>query len=168
MKIVITGSIENYKRNDIKKLIIDHKGDVTSSVSKNTDLVLCGEKPGSKKEKADQLGIKILEDEELFEFIRKLEEDWVDKNEVFRIYKLANLDLSNQDVDLISDKYNKILDFIDHIFDVDCKDVKMTEMLDDHEAILREDVPGGSLDREDALKNAKDTEYGYFRLDWKL
>ncbi|MDU3198929.1 MAG: BRCT domain-containing protein, partial [Anaerococcus hydrogenalis] len=49
--------------------------DVTSSVSKNTDLVLCGEKPGSKKEKADQLGIKILEDEELFEFIRKLEED---------------------------------------------------------------------------------------------
>ena len=75
MKIVITGSIENYKRNDIKKLIIDHKGDVTSSVSKNTDLVLCGEKPGSKKEKADQLGIKILENEELFEFIRKLEED---------------------------------------------------------------------------------------------
>ena len=92
----------------------------------------------------------------------------MDKNEVFRIYKLANLDLSNQDVDLISDKYNKILDFIDHIFDVDCKGVKMTEMLDNHEAILREDVPGKSLDREDALKNAKDTEYGYFRLDWKL
>lgn len=92
----------------------------------------------------------------------------MDKNEVFRIYKLANLDLSNQDVDLISDKYNKILDFIDHIFDVDCKDVKMTEMLDNHEAILREDVPEKSLDREDALKNAKDTEYGYFRLDWKL
>lgn len=92
----------------------------------------------------------------------------MDKNEVFRIYKLANLDLSNQDVDLISDKYNKILDFIDHIFDVDCKDIKMTEMLDNHEAILREDVPGKSLDREDALKNAKDTEYGYFRLDWKL
>ena len=92
----------------------------------------------------------------------------MDKNEVFRIYKLANLDLSNQDVDLISDKYSKILDFIDHIFDVDCKDVKMTEMLDNHEAILREDVPGKSLDREDALKNAKDTEYGYFRLDWKL
>ncbi|WP_276877604.1 NAD-dependent DNA ligase LigA [Anaerococcus hydrogenalis] len=75
MKIVITGSIENYKRNDIKKLILDHNGDVTSSVSKNTDLVLCGEKPGSKKEKADQLGIKVLENEELFEFIRKLEED---------------------------------------------------------------------------------------------
>ncbi|MDU3198928.1 MAG: Asp-tRNA(Asn)/Glu-tRNA(Gln) amidotransferase subunit GatC [Anaerococcus hydrogenalis] len=92
----------------------------------------------------------------------------MDKNEVIRIYKLANLDLSNQDVDLISDKYNKILDFIDHIFDVDCKDVKMTEMLDNHEAILREDVPEKSLDREDALKNAKDTEYGYFRLDWKL
>lgn len=92
----------------------------------------------------------------------------MDKNEVIRIYKLANLDLSNQDIDRISDKYNKILDFIDHIFDVDCEDVKMTEMLDNHKAVLREDIEGKSLDRQDALKNAKDTEYGYFRLNWKL
>lgn len=92
----------------------------------------------------------------------------MDKNEVIRIYKLANLDLSNQDIDIISDKYNKILDFIDHIFDVDCEDVKMTEMLDNNKAVLREDVEGKSLDRQDALKNAKDTEYGYFRLNWKL
>ncbi|MFR2717249.1 Asp-tRNA(Asn)/Glu-tRNA(Gln) amidotransferase subunit GatC [Anaerococcus obesiensis] len=92
----------------------------------------------------------------------------MDKNEVIRIYKLANLDLSNQDIDIISDKYNKILDFIDHIFDVDCKDVKMTEMLDNHKAVLREDIEGKSLDRQDALKNAKDKEYGYFRLNWKL
>ncbi len=92
----------------------------------------------------------------------------MDKNEVIRIYKLANLDLSNQDIDIITDKYNKILDFIDHIFDVDCEDVKMTEMLDNHKAVLREDIEGKSLDRQDALKNAKDTEYGYFRLNWKL
>lgn len=92
----------------------------------------------------------------------------MDKNEVIRIYKLANLDLSNQDIDIISDKYNKILDFIDHIFDVDCEDVKMTEMLDNHKAVLREDIEGKSLDRQDALKNSKDTEYGYFRLNWKL
>lgn len=92
----------------------------------------------------------------------------MDKNEVIRIYRLANLDLSKQDINVISDKYNKILDFIDHIFDVDCENVKMTEMLDNHNAILRDDVVGKSLYREDALKNAKDTEYGYFRLDWKL
>ena len=92
----------------------------------------------------------------------------MDKNEVIRIYKLANLDLSNQDIDIISDNYNKILDFIDHIFDVDCENVKMTEMLDNHKAVLREDIEGKSLDRQDALKNAKDTEYGYFRLNWKL
>lgn len=92
----------------------------------------------------------------------------MDKNEVIRIYKLANLDLSNQDIDIISDKYNKILDFIEHIFDVDCEDVKMTEMLDNHKAVLREDIEGKSLDRQEALKNAKDTEYGYFRLNWKL
>ena len=75
MKIVITGTIENYKRNDIKNLIIENNGDVTSSVSKNTDLVLCGEKPGSKKEKAEKLGVKILENQELFEFLKNLEEE---------------------------------------------------------------------------------------------
>ena len=75
MKIVITGTIENYKRNDIKNLIIKNNGDVTSSVSKNTDLVLCGEKPGSKKEKAEKLGVKILENQELFEFLKNLEEE---------------------------------------------------------------------------------------------
>lgn len=71
--IVITGSIENYKRNDLKKLIEDHQGKATGSVSKNTDLVLCGEKPGSKKDKAQELGIEILEGKELLEFIEKLE-----------------------------------------------------------------------------------------------
>ena len=75
MKIVITGTIENYKRNDIKNLIIKNNGDVTSSVSKNTDLVLCGEKNEKKKEKAEKLGVKILENQELFEFLKNLEEE---------------------------------------------------------------------------------------------
>ncbi|MDY3007341.1 Asp-tRNA(Asn)/Glu-tRNA(Gln) amidotransferase subunit GatC [Anaerococcus sp. AGMB00486] len=92
----------------------------------------------------------------------------MNKNEVERVYRLANLDLSNEDIDIITNKYNIILDFIDHIFEVDCENVEMTEMLENHKAILREDEAQESLDREDALKNAKDTQFGYFRLDWKL
>ncbi|MDY3007342.1 NAD-dependent DNA ligase LigA [Anaerococcus porci] len=74
--IVITGSIDNYKRNDLKKLIENNLGNVTSSVSKNTDLVLCGQKPGSKRDKAIELGIEILESEDLLDFIEKLEENY--------------------------------------------------------------------------------------------
>lgn len=92
----------------------------------------------------------------------------MDNKEVERIYRLANLDLSNENIDQIADKFNTILDFIDHIFKVDTKDVKMTEMLENHKVILREDKVKNSLDREDALKNAKDTKYGYFKLDWEL
>lgn len=92
----------------------------------------------------------------------------MDKHEVERIYGLANLDLSNKNIDLIANKFNTILNFIDHIFEVDCNTVEMAEMIDNHIAIFREDKIGESLDRDEALKNAKDTQYGYFRLDWSL
>lgn len=46
---VITGSIEGYNRDDIKKMLEDCGANVRSSVSKNTDVVLAGEKAGSKR-----------------------------------------------------------------------------------------------------------------------
>ncbi|MDO4594129.1 MAG: NAD-dependent DNA ligase LigA [Tissierellia bacterium] len=73
-KYVITGIIDNYKRDDIKNMLIKKGAKVATSVSKNTDYLLSGEKPGSKRDKAAQLGIKILENEELYEFIKKLQE----------------------------------------------------------------------------------------------
>lgn len=70
---VITGTVENYKRDDIKKLIEDNGGNVTSSVSKNTDVLICGKKPGSKLTKAKELEIEIYEDEKLYNFLKELE-----------------------------------------------------------------------------------------------
>ena len=70
---VITGTIENYKRDDIKNLIEKNAGKVTGSVSRNTDYVLCGDKAGSKKDKALNLGIEIYEGDRLYEFLEKLE-----------------------------------------------------------------------------------------------
>jgi DNA ligase (NAD+) len=57
---VITGSIENYSRDELKEIIQQYGGKVTDSVSKNTSYLLVGEQPGSKLEKAKQLGVKIL------------------------------------------------------------------------------------------------------------
>ena len=73
MTFVITGTIENYKRDDIKNLIEKNAGKVTGSVSRNTDYVLCGDKAGSKKDKALNLGIEIYEGDRLYEFLEKLE-----------------------------------------------------------------------------------------------
>lgn len=70
---VITGTVDNYKRDDIKKLIEDNGGNVTSSVSKNTDVLICGKNPGSKLTKAKELGIEIYEDEKLYNFLKELE-----------------------------------------------------------------------------------------------
>lgn len=66
---VITGSLSK-KREDFKEAIENEGGKVTSSVSKNTDYILAGEKPGSKLDKGKDLGIKILNEEEFMELIK--------------------------------------------------------------------------------------------------
>lgn len=64
-KIVVTGTLPNYSRNEVKELIEAHGGSTTSSVSKNTDYVIAGNSPGSKYDKAIQLDIPILNEDEL-------------------------------------------------------------------------------------------------------
>lgn len=61
---VLTGSLENYSRSDAAALIKERGGKVSSSVSKKTDFVLAGESPGSKYQKAVELGVKILSEKD--------------------------------------------------------------------------------------------------------
>ena len=58
--VVITGTIEGISRNEIKDMVEKMGGKVTGSVSKKTDYVIVGEDPGSKYDKAVELGIKIV------------------------------------------------------------------------------------------------------------
>lgn len=92
----------------------------------------------------------------------------MDNKEVEKIYRLSNLSLDGKDVEVISKKFNTVIDFIEDIFTVDTDEVNMTEILPNHKAVFRKDVAIDSVSREKALENAKDTEFGYFRLDWKL
>ena len=64
---VITGTLEKYKRNELKEIIENKGGTVSESVSKKTSIVIVGENPGSKYEKAKELGITIWREEELDE-----------------------------------------------------------------------------------------------------
>ena len=70
-KFVLTGSLPNLTRKEASELIENHGGTTTSSVSKNTDYVLAGESAGSKLDKARNLDIKIIDEEEFLEMINE-------------------------------------------------------------------------------------------------
>ncbi|MBC8300000.1 MAG: NAD-dependent DNA ligase LigA [Pelagibacterales bacterium] len=68
--IVISGVFEKYSRDELKKLIELNGGKISSSISKNTSFVLAGENMGpSKKQKAEELGIKIVSEEDFVKII---------------------------------------------------------------------------------------------------
>jgi DNA ligase (NAD+) len=62
--IVVTGTLVRYKRDEIEGLITRHGGRAASSVSKKTDFVVAGENAGSKLAKAEELGIRVLKEDE--------------------------------------------------------------------------------------------------------
>jgi len=66
LTFVITGTLPTLGRNEAKALIENNGGKVTGSVSKKTDFLVCGEDAGSKLDKAKELNIKIIDENELF------------------------------------------------------------------------------------------------------
>ena len=69
-KVVLTGTLTELQRDEAKRMVEERGGRVTSSVSKNTDFVVIGDKPGSKGEKAKELGVKVLTEKEFLALIR--------------------------------------------------------------------------------------------------
>ena len=67
---VLTGSLEKYTRQEASNLIEKFGGKVSSSVSKKTDYVLAGEDAGSKLTKAQELGIKIISEDEFEKLVK--------------------------------------------------------------------------------------------------
>jgi DNA ligase (NAD+) len=66
---VVTGTLSRYSRDEIEALIKEAGGKATGSVSKNTDYVVFGEKAGSKLDKAKQLGVALLTEDEFDKLI---------------------------------------------------------------------------------------------------
>ena len=67
---VFTGALENYTRSEAKELVENLGGRATSSVSGNTNFVVVGENPGSKADKARDLGVTVLNELEFENIIR--------------------------------------------------------------------------------------------------
>ena len=70
MSIVVTGTLKNFSRQQIEQMIKDHGGKTASSVSKKTAFVVAGENAGSKLDKAQQLGIEIIDEAEFLNRIK--------------------------------------------------------------------------------------------------
>ncbi len=71
--VVLTGSLSTMARNEAKARLIELGAKVSGSVSKKTDIVISGEKAGSKLGKARELGIKIINEEQLIELFKQNE-----------------------------------------------------------------------------------------------
>lgn len=73
--VVLTGTLPTLSRQQAEELITRHGGNVSSAVSRRTSFVLLGEKPGSKLQKAQNLGIQVLDEAE---FLARINEPAVD------------------------------------------------------------------------------------------
>jgi len=71
LTFVLTGTLEKYTRDEAKRLIEERGGKVTGSVSKKTDYVVVGADPGSKLSKAQELGVKILNEEQFENMLKQ-------------------------------------------------------------------------------------------------
>lgn len=67
---VITGTLPTLKRSEAEELIASHGGKVSSSVSKKTGIVVAGENAGSKLSKAEQLGIRVIDEAQLLDMLK--------------------------------------------------------------------------------------------------
>ncbi len=71
--VVVTGTLERYKRIDIERRLTDLGAKAAGSVSKKTDFVIAGADAGSKLSKAQALGIKVLSEDEFDQMVKDLE-----------------------------------------------------------------------------------------------
>jgi DNA ligase (NAD+) len=63
LTVVVTGSLVDFSRDSAREAILARGGKAAGSVSKNTDFVVVGENAGSKADKAEQLGVPVLDEE---------------------------------------------------------------------------------------------------------
>lgn len=70
--VVLTGSLERYSRNELTSILEGIGAKVSSSVSKKTDCVIVGKDAGSKLEKAKQLGVLTMDEEEALSHLGKI------------------------------------------------------------------------------------------------
>ena len=86
----------------------------------------------------------------------------VDRDEVLKIASLAKLHLTEDEVDLYTDQMNEILEYMHQLDELDTENVEPLSHVLDQLNMTRRDKEEPSLDRDEALNNAPDSDGEYF------
>ena len=92
----------------------------------------------------------------------------IDRDHILRLAELANITLAEEEIDSYISDVNKILELVSEIQDVDTTDVEPLLNVLDEFSKTRDDTTGLKVSREDALKNAPDTDGVYFQVPTTL
>ncbi|OGV89466.1 asparaginyl/glutamyl-tRNA amidotransferase subunit C [Microgenomates group bacterium RBG_19FT_COMBO_39_10] len=88
----------------------------------------------------------------------------MNKKTVQHIALLANLKLSNKEIEKFQKQLTEILDYVGQLNKVKTKEIKPTSQVTGLENVFRKDEPGPSLSSQDVLANAKKTDKGMFKI----
>ncbi len=87
----------------------------------------------------------------------------ITRDTVEHIAWLAHIELSDEEKNLLTEQFNKILDYFEVIDEVDTENVPPTYHVLDLVNIFRDDMPENPMSREEALRNASEKEDGFFK-----
>jgi len=88
----------------------------------------------------------------------------ISRKEIEHIANLARLSLSEEEKDLFGSQLSSILDYMEKLNELDTRDVEPTSHVLSLINVMRDDVPGRSIPRKDALMNAPDRTDRFFRV----
>ncbi len=88
----------------------------------------------------------------------------IDKDTIKKIAHLARLEFDEKEADKMSDNFNKILNWMDKLNEVNTDNVEPLIHMSEEVNVLREDIVNNSLKHEDALLNAPKKDSDYFRV----
>lgn len=86
------------------------------------------------------------------------------KIDVEHIARLARLSLSDEEKELFGSQLNRILDYMEKLSELDTKDVEPTSHVLSLNNVMRDDIIGHSIPREDAIMNAPDRTDKFYRV----
>ena len=88
----------------------------------------------------------------------------ITKEQVNHIAHLSRLEIQEDEVDGYIEKLEKVVDLFNELNSVDTENIKPTYHVLDLVNVFREDVAQEGMDREEVLKNSKETEVGQFKV----
>jgi len=88
----------------------------------------------------------------------------IDRNHILKLASLANLELSEEEVDTYILDVNKILGLFEKIADIDTEGIKPLSNVLEQFSESREDIPENTIDRDVALENAPDTDGVFYQV----